>query len=228
MCDPISLTVAGTALAGTLGSTYLQKKEADKVADQRGEAIDAANKRAQAFAKPAEQRFSDVLKGFAPGQLPEQAGKLEAERTADANAAIDAAAEGQDAGILDASAPKEIRSQMAGELRKALAGGKEQAALAAKSAKFGDLLTAKGFDLGRSRSDLGMFADFAGGSTAGLDAELEGIQPNNTFADILGGLGQLGTAVAVSRTPSGPAAKGSRRTTGGRRIGNDGRLAGGV
>lgn len=227
MCDPVSLTVAGAALASTLGSTYLQNREMGKVEDQQAKITDAANRRTAETQALAEKRLDKTMEGFAPGQQAAAADAAAGAREAAATAAIDEAAAG-DKGLLDMGGPKEIRAAMGGELRKAIAGGKDQAKRAAEASKFSDLFNQNAINLGRSRSDLGMYGDFAQGNQAGTDAALAAVKPNNTFADILGGLGQLGTAVAVTGAARRPGAPGARRTPGGRHIGGDGRLAGGV
>ena len=227
MCDPVSLTVAGAALASTLGSTYLQNREMGKVEDQQAKITDEANRRTRETQALAEQRLGKTMEGFAPGKQVATADAAAGVREKAANAAIDEAAAG-DAGLLDMAAPKEIRAAQAGELRKALAGGKDQAKRAAEASKFTDLFNTNAINLGRSRQDIGMYGDFAQGNQAGTDAALAAVKPNMTFADILGGVGQLGTAVAVTGAARRPGASAARRTPGGRAMGHNGRLAGPV
>lgn len=226
MCDPVSLTIGVSALAANLGSSYLQNREQGKVEDQQAKITEAANRRTAETQKLAEARLGKTMEGFGEGKQVATAEAASAERVKAAEAAIDQAAAG-DEGLLDQSAPREIRASQAGELRKAIAGGKDQAKRAAEASKFTDLFNTNAINLGRSRNDLGMYGDFAAGNQAGTDAALAAVQPNNTFADILGGLGQLGTAVAVTGAGRRPGAA-ARRTPGGRPMGHNGRLAGPV
>ena len=86
MCDPVSLTVAGAALAANLGSSYLQNREMGKVQDQQAKITEAANKRTAETQALAEARLGKTMEGFGEGKQIATADAASAERVKAAEA----------------------------------------------------------------------------------------------------------------------------------------------
>lgn len=111
------------------------------------------------------------------------------------------------------SAPGSIRSEIAGQMAKAVEAGRDEAARSAKVGAYGDAWFGEGVTNNRLSSELGQNANFAGGNLALLPhlqdlAEVGAVKRHGPVADIMLGLGSAlgaaGGSIGPRAAPSVP------------------------
>lgn len=198
--DPATATMISMALQGA--GTLIQRQDQEDMRErqmqtlrQQGEA--QANYARQNAARVA-QTTESVKQANTEDQRPQVAAQLEQQLTP---------AAGVDNGSYAAAnpgAPKEVSDAYARAIGDAMAKGKNYAKTQSKLSAVGKMNTDAGTALSRGATDIGVTNNFAGGSGAVAQQDLNAIQPNQGMgiaSDLLNGAGGIGALYASRMKP---------------------------
>ncbi len=159
-------------IALMIGSALANQQAVRRVEKERGALAAAESARQAGLGEEARARLAQVLQSQERPAIDQAIAEGTAERERKFEAAVppDAAEEY----IVNPSAPKEVRSEMAREMVDALSRGRQRAAALAKLGGRSDAEFGTKVALTRSGQDLGRIGGFSRGSANVLPVELQG------------------------------------------------------
>lgn len=214
MCDPMSITGATLALAGTAASA---KASSDR-AGARSDAMEAEAIRQKRYSDQAGAVWQDSLDQYDEPKQTQQLQDVEADRTAKIQESV---------GLSDGSeynpggsAPAVVKTEIAKKMGEAMKQGRQDAAGRARMGAFNSSMFNNDMNMADNRRGIGMYGTFARGSSNVLPAELQAANEEGagwaTFGDILSGAGTAaGMAGAAGYNPFGGGASAAPSFVGG-------------
>lgn len=167
MCDPISATAAGMAVAG-MGANFMQQRS---IESDRSKVLRAESDRQDAYAKSATAYKDAAQAGMTREAQDAENADITAKRndTIQGNISQEGAYDVPTAG----SAPAVVKTQLAKKISEALATGRDRGQKLAKLGAWGDLDFNNRINLAESRGNINQQGDFATGSANVVPLELQ-------------------------------------------------------